>query len=186
MITIRTASTDSHLKQIMALQHRYSAQKLTPDQQQAEGFVFVKHTLPLLKRMTDELPQAVALADDRVVGYCLAFSLSQQASFPRLQPMFDQFSRSTYEGEPLTDYRFFIGGQVCVDRAYRGQGLLSRLYHHIGQSLSSDYDLCITEIATRNKVSVHAHEKMGFEPISTYADDQEQWIIVAWDLGLIK
>ena len=49
--------------------------------------------------------------------------------------------------------------------------------------MHTEYDLCVTEIATRNQISVRAHEKMGFEPISTYSDDREEWVIVAWDLS---
>lgn len=182
MITISVASSDSQLEQILALQRRYHARTLTPDEQRVEGFVFAEHTLPLLRRMAAELPQAIALADGRVVGYCLALSLSLQAALPSLTPMFEQFERCSYRGKALADYHFFVGGQVCVDREYRGQRLMPRLYHHIRRSVPPGYDLCVTEIATRNEVSVRAHERMGFEVISTYADDHEEWVIVAWDL----
>jgi L-amino acid N-acyltransferase YncA len=97
--------------------------------------------------------------------------------------MFDQFSRCVYRGRPLSDLRFFVGGQVCVDRAHRGRRLLARLYDRVRESLHTEYELCVTEIATRNQISVRAHKKMGFEVISTYADDREEWVIVAWDLS---
>jgi predicted GNAT family acetyltransferase len=71
---------------------------------------------------------------------------------------------------------------VCVDREHRGKGLLARLYEQLRVSLGEDFDLCVTEIATRNRVSVRAHERMGFETISTYTDMREEWVIVAWDL----
>jgi L-amino acid N-acyltransferase YncA len=75
-----------------------------------------------------------------------------------------------------------VGGQVCVDRAFRGQGLLKRLYHQIRVSLPSSYELCVTEIALRNQVSIRAHEKIGFQTIATYSDEREQWAVVAWEL----
>jgi RimJ/RimL family protein N-acetyltransferase len=50
-------------------------------------------------------------------------------------------------------------------------------------SVGQERDLCVTEIATRNLVSIRAHEKMGFEIISRYADPGEEWVIVAWDLS---
>jgi hypothetical protein len=76
-----------------------------------------------------------------------------------------------------------VGGQVCVDREYRRYGLMARLYDGIRLSLPPGYQLCVTEIATRNVVSVRAHEKMGFEAIATYSDEREEWVIVAWDLS---
>jgi len=183
MTTITTASTDAHLEGILALQRRNHLQAVPDDVQSREGFVFVEHTLPLLRRMAAASPQAIALADDRVVGYCLSLPLALQAEVPSLAPMFEQFGRCAYRGRPLSEHRFVVGGQVCVDRDFRGQGLLARLYGQLRESLAHDCDLCVTEIATRNRVSVRAHEKMGFEAVAHYADANESWVIVAWDFS---
>lgn len=182
MTQLTVASTDQHFEQILALQRRYHAKTLSPDEQAQEGFVFAEHTIDILKRMAEELPQAIALADNRVVGYCLSLPFSLRQEVPSLVPMFEQFERCVYQGRPLSDFRFFVGGQVCVDRDYRGQGLLARLYHQIRANLPVAYDLCVTEIAVRNPISIRSHERMGFKVISTYSDAAEEWVIVAWDL----
>jgi GNAT superfamily N-acetyltransferase len=183
MIDVGVASSTQHFEQILDLQRRYHASALSSDAQEREGFVFAEHSVPLLRRMADLLPQAIAVAEGNVVaGYCLALSLSLRDELPSLAPMFHQFSRCTYRGRPLPDYRFFVGGQVCVDRAYRGLGLLARLYEEVRRSTPGTFDLCVTEIAARNRVSIRAHERMGFEQISTYSDGNETWMIVAWDL----
>jgi GNAT superfamily N-acetyltransferase len=155
---------------------------LSDEVQAAEGFVFAEHTLPVLQRMAALSPQAIALVDGQVVGYCLSLPVSLKADVPSLAPMFEQFGRCVYQGRPLPSYRFIVGGQVCVDRAHRGNGLLARLYGQLRQSVAGAYDLCVTEIATRNHVSVRAHERMGFETISTYSDACDDWVIVAWNL----
>lgn len=183
MTTLTIASSDRHLEEILALQRRYSARALSPEQQSEEGFVFAEHTLPLLRRMAAAAPQAIALADDRVVGYCLALPLAMRDELPSLRPMFEAFERSVYRDRPLPDYRLIVGGQVCVDREYRGQGLLARLYEQVRVSLPFPCDLCVTEVALRNVVSLRAHERMGFQTISTYSDGREDWAIVAWDLS---
>ena len=183
MITITVASSDRHFEQILDLQRRYHADSLSPEVQEKEGFVFAQHSVPLLRRMAAELPQAIAVANDVVVGYCLALPLALRAEVPALSPMFDHFSRCAFRGRPLSAIRFLVGGQVCVDRAHRGRGLLARLYEHIRSSAPPSYELCVTEIAVRNHVSVQAHARMGFETISTYSDERERWIVVAWPLG---
>src|SRR5262245_35831834 len=182
MITITVASSDQQLREILALQRRYLASVVPAELHAREGFVFVEHTLELLKRMSAQAPQAIALSSNRVVGYCLSLPLSLQGEVPSLAPMFEQFGRCAYRGKPLSEYRYIVGGQVCVDREYRGQRLMARLYGQLRASVWGAFDLCVTEVATRNIVSVEAHEKMGFEVISTYADDRETWVIVAWDL----
>lgn len=183
MTAITIASTDQHLEEILALQRRYHTRALSAEVQSVEGFVFAEHTLPLLRRMAAQSPQAIALSEGHVVGYCLSLPFSLRAEVPALVPMFEQFRRCVYRGKPLLDYRLVVGGQVCVDREHRGQGLLARLYEQIRVSVGQDRDLCVTEIATRNVVSVRAHERMGFEVISNYSDAGEDWVIVAWDLS---
>ncbi len=183
MTTLTIASSDHDLEGILALQQRYLARAVSQQQQALEGFVFAEHTLPILKRMAAQAPQAIAVADGRVVGYCLSMTLSLQDELPSLRPMFDQFGSCFYRQRPLCDYRFIVGGQVCVDRTHRGKGLLARLYEQLRLSLPFPCDLCVTEIATRNVVSVRAHQKMGFESVATYSDGQEEWVIVAWDLS---
>jgi GNAT superfamily N-acetyltransferase len=182
MIELDVASSDEHFEQILDLQRRYHASALSRDAQEREGFVFAEHSLPLLRRMSAELPQAIAISNGAVVGYCLALPLSLRDELPSLAPMFDQFSRCAFRGEPLSRFRCFVGGQVCVDRAFRGRGLLARLYRQVGRSASRSYELCVTEIAVRNRVSVRAHERMGFEAIATYSDASEAWVIAAWNL----
>lgn len=182
MIEVTVASTDRQFADILALQQRYHLKNVPADTQSIEGFVFAEYTLSLLQRMKEQLPQAIALSEGRVVGYCLSLPTAFRAELPSVAPMFAQFDRCSYRGRPLSDCRFFVGGQVCVDRDHRGQGLLARLYDQVRLSLPHAFDACVTEIATRNAVSLRAHERMGFEVISTYRDPQEEWAILAWDL----
>ena len=148
MTAITIASSDRHLEGILELQRRYHASAVAPEVQAAEGFVFAEHTLPLLRRMSAQSPQAIALSDDRVVGYCLTLPPSLKEELPSLMPMFEQFERCRWRGRPLSSWRYFVGGQVCVDRAHRRQGLLAGLYRCLGAALGSDHDACVTEIAT--------------------------------------
>lgn len=182
MTTLTIASSNDHLEQILELQRRYLPRALSVEQQNAEGFVFAEHTLPLLRRMAAELPQAIAVADERVVGYCLSLPVSLQAELPQLAPMFAELARCSFRGRPLAELRFMVGGQVCVDRPHRGKGLLARLYQQVRRSLPAEYDLCVTEIAARNRVSLRAHAGVGFETIASYVADGEEWRVVAWDL----
>jgi GNAT superfamily N-acetyltransferase len=180
MIKLDIAATDQHFEQILDLQRRNHILALPPEVQDREGFVFAQHSVPTLRRMAAELPQAIALDGDAVVGYCLSLAVSLRATLPVLAPMFDHFDQCAYRGRPLSSHKFFVGGQVCVDRAYRGRGLLARLYEQVRRSAPLGYELCITEVSIRNQVSLRAHKRMGFEAFSTYSDEGEQWIVLAW------
>ena len=177
------ASAERHFEQILQLQKQNLFSAISQEQQAQQGFVFAEHTVPLLKMMAAQLPQVIAVSNGEIIGYNLAMPVSMKDEMPSLVPMFTEFGRSKYKGKPLSAYSFIVGGQVCVAKDFRGQGLLRRLYHETRDRLSSDYQLCVTEVAARNSVGLKAHQKMGFEVVSTYHDEKELWKVVVWDLG---
>ncbi len=181
-IVFESASTDQHFEQILELQRQNLFSAISEEQQARQGFVFAEHTVPLLKRMAAHLPQVIAVSDGRVAGYNLAMHVSLKSEMPRLVPMFTEFERSQYRGRPLTAYNFMVGGQICVDKDFRGRGLLRRLYHETRNRLPPGYQLCVTEVSVRNGISLEAHLRMGFDVVSTYHDGRELWKVVVWDL----
>lgn len=181
-ITFQPATLDEHLEQIIALQRQNLYKLLSAERQAEQGFVFAEHTIALLKSMASHLPQIIALADGKVVGYNLAMSAFMKNELPSLAPMFNEFEKCVYKGGKLTDHRFVVGGQVCVDNDFRGMGLLSKLYNATKNHLPNDYQLLVTEVSNRNKISLKAHQKMGFEIIHSYDDGVEVWDVIAWDM----
>ncbi|HKA22211.1 MAG TPA: GNAT family N-acetyltransferase [Blastocatellia bacterium] len=181
-IVFDVANTEEQFNQILRLQQENLVNLISEEQQARHGFVFAEHTLALLKRMATYLPQVVALSDNKVVGYNLALHVSMKNEVPKLIPMFHEFEQSKYKDRPLVTYKFMVGGQVCVDKNFRGQGLMSKLYHETKNRLPSGYELCVTEVAARNIISLKAHEKMGFEVVNTYNDGKELWNVVVWNL----
>jgi hypothetical protein len=181
-IVFEVAFTEQHFEQILQLQKQNLFSAINEEQQAQQGFVFAEHTISLLKMMAAHLPQVMAVSNSKVVGYNLAMPVSMKNEIPSLVPMFTEFERSQYKGRPLATYNFMVGGQVCVDQDFRGQGLLRRLYHETRNRLPTGYQLCVTEVAARNSISLKAHQKMGFEVVSTYHDGKELWQVVVWDL----
>jgi ribosomal protein S18 acetylase RimI-like enzyme len=180
------ASTSEHFEQILQLQRQNLLSVIGKEQQAQQGFVFAEHSVPLLKRMAAELPQVIAISVANVIGYNLAMSASMRNEMPSLVPMFQEFERCKYRDRPIASYRFMVGGQVCVDKDFRGHGLLSRLYHETRDRLPSGYELCVTEVSARNSRALKAHQKMGFEVVSTYHDGTELWKVVVWDLSNVN
>jgi hypothetical protein len=181
-IVFDVASTEQHFEQILQLQRQNLFSVISEEEQARQGFVFAQHTVPLLKMMSAHLPQVIALSGGKVIGYNLAMPLAMKNALPSLIPMFNAFEQSEFKGKPLSAYKFMVGGQICVDKDFRGLGLLRKLYHETRKRLPSGYQLCVTEVAVRNDISLQAHLKMGFEVVSTYHDGKEQWKVVVWDL----
>jgi hypothetical protein len=185
-IIYRAAQTDADFEGILSLQQQNHYKLIDEDTQAKEGFVYAEHNADLLKTMSGYLPQTIAVADEKVVGYTLAMTSDMKDHISSLTPMFEQFGLCTYQGKPLCDYPFVVGGQVCVVEGFRGMGVFAGLYHALAEQVEGQYRLCITEIARRNPRSLKAHQKIGFEVIETYPAQGEIWDIVAWDLQKTK
>lgn len=178
------ARDDHDFAQILALQRQNALDAVSSDRLASDGFVYARHSLPLLRAFAERLPQVVARdAQGRIVGYTLAMPPELRDALPELVPMFAQFDRASFRGRPLQDIPYMVGGQVCVARAYRGRGLMAQLYRECRRRLPPEYALCVTEVSARNPLSLRAHLRMGFESIGSYHDGREQWHVIAWDLG---
>jgi hypothetical protein len=181
-ISFAAASSDGDFEQLLQLQKENLLHNLSEQLLSDQGFVFAEHTTPVLKHMATHLPQVIALNNNLVIGYNLAMSSEMKNELPSLAPMFNEFDKCTYKGKLLTEYKFIVGGQVCVDKNFRGLGMMSKLYHETINRLPGDYQLCVTEISTRNIKSLKSHQKMGFKIIATYNDGRELWNIVVWEI----
>lgn len=181
-IRFQACKTRDQLDQILALQsinlEGHPGQASIP----ADGFVTVRHEPQVLHDMNDAAPHIIAIADDQVVGYALVMLREFDQRVPILQPMFRRLVELDYQGRPVTDFRYFIMGQVCVARAFRGRGVFVGMYHAMRDHYSADNDMVITEVATRNTRSIAAHRKVGFELLHRYIDQWgERWDLVVWD-----
>jgi GNAT superfamily N-acetyltransferase len=181
-ITFQAATITDHFEQIITLQNQNLYKSLTAEQQDQQGFVFAEHTVELLRQMSTQIPQVIALYQDKVIGYNLAMTAAMEKELPSLEPMFKEFHKSRYRGKVLTAYKFFVGGQVCVDKDFRGLGVLSKLYNATADLVGNAYELCVTEIAVRNANSLKIHQKMGFEIAGTHRDGFGDWYVVVWDI----
>ena len=76
--------------------------------------------------------------------------------------------------------QFIVMGQICIHKDYRGKGLFPRLYQDLQDRNANTFNSIITEIATRNTRSMHAHKKVGFQILKTFSDATDEWAIVEW------
>lgn len=173
--------TLSDFEQILSLQQLNVENALTVEAVKNQGFVTVQHDINLLQKMNHPYPHTIAKVDNKIVGYALTMLQEMQNEIPILVPMFAQINQSLYENKLLKDYRYFVMGQVCIDKAYRGKGVFDGLYKAMKNQMKKDFDLIVTEVATRNIRSIKAHKRVGFQNVLSYASaDGEAWEILIW------
>ena len=183
-IKYEKAKSENDLMQILTLQEENLPSNLTIEESRKEGFVTLKHSLQLLKRMNTPYPHIVARTKNEIIGYALVMLTKFSEEFPILAPMFEELKKTRYRGELVSGSRYFILGQICVKKEYRGMGAPKGLYQKMKDEMKADFDYIITEISTKNIRSLKAHYKIGFENIRTYkSGDGLEWIIVLLNLN---
>lgn len=73
-------------------------------------------------------------------------------------------------------------GQVCIDKAYRKQGVFRGLYNKMSQALSDNYSAIITEVDQTNLRSLNAHLAIGFKKLYSYRSKNQDWEILIWNI----
>lgn len=176
-----TSKSKKDLSGIIELQKNNLAVNLTTDEILSQGFVTVIHSLEDLQHMNAIEQHIICKDDEIVVAYLLAMTPQSQKDIPVLIPMFELFKTVLHKGKAVSLYNYIVVGQVCVDKAYRGQGILDKCYEAYKKQFERKYDFAVTEIATRNLRSIKAHQRIGFTEVHQYTSpDNEEWSIVIW------
>jgi GNAT superfamily N-acetyltransferase len=182
MVIYTTAKTDEEILQILELQKSNLPQNLTEEQIATQGFVTVTHSFDTLKKMNTIEQSIIAKDDDHVIGYLLAMTKESGNDIPVLIPMFNEFDNVLYDNKKISEYKYLVVGQVCIAEAWRGQGILDNCYAAYKKHFRDKYDFAITEILDKNKRSINAHKRIGFEDVHSYpAPEGNEWKIVVCD-----
>jgi hypothetical protein len=183
MLRYQQVTTTRELIQVLELQFGNLKQHLSPAEKEQEGFVTLQHSLEMLTIMHTLQPSVIAVDEGNVIGYALVMDPACRALVPLLDPLFGILETISFRERPLPSYRFYIMGQVCIDKAYRGKGVFAGLYHKHRDLFSKHYDIVITEISSHNHRSLRAHEKIGFREIHRHAGNADEWVVVGWDFS---
>ncbi len=177
MITFGRAASEADLNQILALQRRNLLGNISSEEKKTEGFVTVLHTFDILKAMNDACPHIVAKSDGIVIGYALCMHPKFANEIEVLGPMFDEINAL----HPKIK-NYIVMGQICIAKAFRGQGVFRRLYKTMRENVQPEFKLIITEVDAENGRSLHAHYAVGFEELITYRSGDQDWKLIGLNL----
>lgn len=181
-ILYKSCDLYEELKGILHLQRLNHSNSLLQEEREAEGFLTCLHTIEILSKWNAVAPHIIAVQDGSVVGYLLTMISDASQDMPILRPMFQLFQKLEYQGKPISNYDYIIVGQVCVAKELRGSNVLKNLYHLYENQYKEKFDFAITEISTKNKRSIRAHLKHGFEKLLIHeVTEGEEWCIVILD-----
>lgn len=183
MVQVLRARGIDDLQGILALQSKNMKEVLTDNEMSQEGFVTLSHDIALLQLLHSYEPPIIALDKETVVGYALVMVPALKNEIPILFPMFEKFKSVYYKSEKISDSNYYVMGQICIERSYRGTGIFNKLYQKHKTELGAKYDYCVTEVSNSNTRSLKAHEKAGFKNIYSFTDEFDSWHIILLELN---
>jgi hypothetical protein len=185
MITFTTAQSTAVLQSILDLQERNLFTRVSPLEAKEQGFVTVKHDLAMLERISGPYRHVVAMDGGSLAGYALVMLKEFGNDIPVLIPMFEQIDGMTIGARSFSEIDYFVMGQICIDKPYRGRGVFQGMYQELRRRMCDDFEMVVTEVATRNTRSLRAHANVGFQEVARYVSpENESWNVISWPLKL--
>lgn len=154
-----------------------------PAAEHKDGFLSARFSADQFVQMNRDAVIAVAEDEGRIVGYACSAGVDFSRHFPILDAMIATFGRLTYLGTTLIDARVCIYGPACVDRAWRGRGVLRKLIANLKEELAGNFDVAAAFISKTNSRSLAAHvDGLGMTIAGDYAFEARRYWIVAFGI----
>ncbi len=175
-------ATVADIPQIESLQKRYHVSFIN-EEEKKNGFVTTLFTTEQLTELIEQ-EDGISLAcdGDKVIAYAMAGSWQFWSKWPLFQYMIADLQSTQYLGQTLSTENSYQYGPVCIDMAYRGQGVLQALFAHSARQMNRRYPILITFINHVNPRSYKAHtEKVGLEVIKNFAFNGNNYYELGYD-----
>jgi predicted GNAT superfamily acetyltransferase len=127
------------------------------EEERKEGFLSAEFSPAQVAEMARNLGTTIATVDGEVAAFLCAYRKEFNHESPVVAKMLDGYDSAKFEGKPLSAYKSYIYGPVCIDRAHRRRGLLRGLYEAQKQDLAGRFDIGVAFVSRSNPHSLHAH-----------------------------
>jgi hypothetical protein len=127
------------------------------EEERREGFLSAQFSPEQTAQIAEDLGTMVAVFEGRVVGFLCAFRNEFETGSPVIAQMIASYDRLTLENRPLSAFRSYIYGPVCVAKEFRRRGLLRGLYEAQKNDLAGRFDIGVAFVARNNPHSLSAH-----------------------------
>jgi hypothetical protein len=174
-------ATLNDIPAVLTLHQRYHLSSISTDDL-AHGFVTTAFTTTQLQHLIEEENGLViACGGDAVVGYTMAASWDYWSQWPIFVHMIAGLPHVNFHGQPLTVENSYQYGPVCIDRDYRGSGLLAQMFEYSRRQMAPRYPYLVTFINKKNPRSFAAHtRKIGLEVIAEFQFNDNEFYELAY------
>ncbi|MCX7552082.1 GNAT family acetyltransferase [Xanthomarina sp. F2636L] len=175
--------TKNDINGILSLQEKYLYKNLN-NLERKEGFVTTPFTINQIEEIIKVNGVFVAInKENELVAYAFAGSWSYFEQWEIFNFMVSRFPKLSFHGNIITTENSFQYGPVCIDKKYRGKGLLNLIFEEMRMEFLKKYPISITFINKVNVISEKAHtKKLGWEIIDEFEFNNNAYIGLAFNM----
>lgn len=151
-----------------------------------KGFVTTPFTQGQIEEIIGQNGVFIAETTEGIlIAYAFAGSWHYFEQWEIFNYMVSRFPTLSFKGNDITTANSFQYGPVCIDKAYRGKGVLNLLFEEMRLEFVKKYPFSITFINKMNLISEKAHvEKLGWEIIDHFDFNGNSYLGLAFDMEL--
>lgn len=168
---------------ILSLQEKYLFSKLSEEERKS-GFVTTPFTIGQIEEIIKQNGIFVAKnEEDIIIAYAFAGSWKYFEQWEIFNFMVSRFPKLSFNGNKITTKNSFQYGPVCIDKNYRGNGVLNLIFEEMRIEFYKKYPISVTFINKVNVISEKAHtRKLGWEIIDEFEFNNKNYIGLAFDM----
>jgi hypothetical protein len=172
----------SDVEKILKLHNLYQVDSIK-EEDKKDGFVTTAFTK---EQLTDIINKEqgifIAIDNNEVVGYVMSASWQYWSAWPIFAHMIQDLPKLHYLGTTLSINNSYQYGPVCIDKRYRGSGLLAKLFNFALESMQKRYPILVTFVNKINPRSYAAHsKKLGLEVIHEFEFNNNTYYEMVFD-----
>lgn len=172
------------IKGVLSLQERNLYSKLS-EKERENGFVTTPFTVKQIEEIIKQ--NGIFIAENKnkkIIAYAFAGSWKYFEQWEIFNFMTSRFSKLSFKEKDITTKNSFQYGPVCIDKDYRGNGLLNLIFEEMRIEFLKKYPISITFINKVNVISEKAHtKKLGWKIIDEFEFNENTYIGLAFDMN---
>lgn len=182
MIKTRIGNT-SDIDGILSLQERNLYHNLN-EIELKNGFVTTPFTVKQIEEII--LQNGLFVAENEhntIIAYAFAGNWKYFQQWEIFNFMVSRFPALSFNDNEITVENSFQYGPVCIEKNYRGKGLLNLIFEEMRIEFYKKYPISITFINKVNVISEKAHtKKLGWKIIDEFEFNNKTYIQLAFDM----
>lgn len=167
---------------ILALQQQNLFENLS-EEERKDGFLSTAFPLEHFENMNAEIGIAVAYENEELAGYLCSSTLELNEKFPFPKAAIAHAKILEFKGKKLSEYSCFFANPLCINKNFRGEGVILGLTATVINFIPKEYNLALSFISKKNPRSLYASKKVGMQEIGSFVLGENEFVVVVREIN---